>query len=72
MWNDRFQRKVRGFRGTSALSQVIDLINADQNIDYVFYDCGPTSVPLNRVILLGLPNFFIVPAACDLFSIRAL
>jgi cellulose biosynthesis protein BcsQ len=71
MWSDCFQRKLRGLRGTSALSQLINVISADHSIDYVFYDCGPNVGPLNRVILLDC-NFFIVPAACDLFSIRAL
>ena len=71
MWSDCFQRKLRGLRGTSALSQLVNLISADHKIDYVFYDCGPNVGPLNRVILLDC-NFFIVPAACDLFSIRAL
>jgi len=71
MWSDCFQRKLRGLRGTSALSQLINSISADHGIDYVFYDCGPNVGPLNRVILLDC-NFFIVPAACDLFSIRAL
>jgi len=71
MWSDCFQRKLRGLRGNSALSQLVNSISADHGIDYVFYDCGPNVGPLNRVILLDC-NFFIVPAACDLFSIRAL
>ncbi len=71
MWSDCFQRKLRGLRGTSALSELINVTSADHSIDYVFYDCGPNVGPLNRAILLDC-NFFIVPAACDLFSIRAL
>jgi cellulose biosynthesis protein BcsQ len=71
MWSDCFQRKLKGLRGTSALSQLVNDISADESIDYVFYDCGPNVGPLNRVILLDC-DFFIVPAACDLFSIRAL
>ena len=71
MWSDCFQRKLRGLRGTSALSQLVNLVSADHKVDFVFYDCGPNVGPLNRVILLDC-NFFIVPAACDLFSIRAL
>jgi cellulose biosynthesis protein BcsQ len=71
MWSDCFQRKLRGLRGTSALSQLVNSISAEHKIDYVFYDCGPNVGPLNRAILLDC-NFFIVPAACDLFSIRAL
>ncbi len=42
-----------------------------QKIDFVFYDSGPNIGPLNRVILLDC-DFFIIPAAYDLFSVRAL
>jgi cellulose biosynthesis protein BcsQ len=71
MWSDCFQRKLRGLRGTSSLSYLVNHICFEKKIDYVFYDCGPNVGPLNRVVLLDC-NFFIVPAACDLFSIRAL
>jgi cellulose biosynthesis protein BcsQ len=71
MWSDCFQRKLKGLRGTSALSQLVNYVSASHSIDYVFYDCGPNVGPLNRAILLDC-NFFIVPAACDLFSIRAI
>jgi len=70
LWGDCFQRKPRGFRGTSAISYLIDQIVAEQQIDFVFYDAGPNIGPLNRVLLLD-SDYFIVPAACDLFSIRA-
>jgi hypothetical protein len=36
-----------------------------------FFDCGPNMGPLNRSILLDCDHF-IVPAACDEFSIRAI
>jgi cellulose biosynthesis protein BcsQ len=71
MWSDCFQRKLRGLRGTSALSELVNLVSAEHKIDYVFYDCGPNVGALNRAVLLDC-DFFIVPAACDLFSIRAL
>jgi cellulose biosynthesis protein BcsQ len=71
LWGDCFQRKTKGFRGTSALSSLINQIANTYDIDYVFYDSGPNIGPLNRVILLDCDHF-IVPAACDLFSIRAL
>jgi len=35
MWSDCFQRKLRGLRGTSALSQLVNLISADHSVDYV-------------------------------------
>ena len=70
-WGDCYQRKVRGFRGTTALSQLVNDLAYKYNADYVFYDAGPNIGPLNRVVLLDC-EFFIVPAACDLFSVRAL
>ena len=70
-WSESYQRKLRGFKGTTSLSLLINRISTEYNIDYVFYDSGPNIGPLNRVILLDC-DYFIVPAACDLFSIRAL
>ncbi len=70
-WGDCFHRKVRGYRGTTALSQLVNHIATEKSIDFVFYDSGPNIGPLNRVILLDC-DAFIVPAACDSFSIRAL
>jgi cellulose biosynthesis protein BcsQ len=71
MWNECFQRKLKGFRGTTALSRLVNNVAAQNEIDYVFYDAGPNIGPLNRVILLDC-DYFILPAACDLFSLRAL
>jgi len=69
-WGDCFHRKIRGYRGTTALSTLVNHIAAEKNIDFIFYDSGPNIGPLNRVILLDC-DAFIVPAACDSFSIRA-
>lgn len=71
LWNECVLRKVRGFRGTAALSSVVNRVCSNHKIDYVFYDSGPNIGPLNRVILLDC-EYFVVPAACDLFSLRAL
>jgi cellulose biosynthesis protein BcsQ len=71
IWVDCLQRKLRGFKGASAISEIVNNIAHSENIDYVFYDVGPNIGPLNRVILLDC-DYFIVPAACDLFSLRAL
>jgi len=70
-WTECFQRKTRGLKATSALSEVVDAIANKFKIDYVFYDIGPNIGSLNRVVLLD-SDYFIVPAACDLFSLRAL
>lgn len=70
-WSECFQRKVRGIRNTTAFSQLVEQTAQRLDIDFIFYDAGPNIGPLNRVILLDC-DYFIVPAACDLFSIRAL
>lgn len=70
MWNECFQRRLRGFTGTAALSLLVNSIADEYKIDYVFYDSGPNIGPLNRVVLLDC-DYFIVPASCDQFSIRA-
>jgi len=70
-WTDCLGRKIGGFKGTNSLSEIINYYSNELNIDYVFYDTGPNIGPLNRIILLDC-DYFIVPAACDLFSLRAL
>lgn len=70
-WGQCLQRKARGFRGTQAISDLVDEISESHDIDYVLYDSGPNIGPLNRVILLDCTQF-VVPVAADLFSLRAL
>lgn len=70
-WSDCLQRKIRGYKGTTALSGLITELCQKHSIDFVFYDSGPNIGPLNRIILLDC-DYFIVPVACDLFSVRAL
>ena len=70
-WLSCLQRKPRGFIGTTSLSTLADDHARSIEADFVFYDTGPNIGPLNRAILLDC-DFFIVPAACDLFSVRAL
>jgi cellulose biosynthesis protein BcsQ len=71
LWAECFQRKIRGFRGTSSLSSVVNAATKEIRADIVLYDTGPNIGPLNRIILLDC-DYFIVPAACDLFSVRAI
>jgi len=52
LWADCTQRKVKGFRGTSALSAVVNDVAKAFGIDFVFFDSGPNIGPLNRSILL--------------------
>ncbi len=70
-WIDCLQRKIRGFVETAALSNLVDECAKDMDADFVLYDVGPNIGPLNRAILLDC-DYFIVPAACDYFSTRAL
>jgi cellulose biosynthesis protein BcsQ len=71
IWTECLQRKVRGFKGASAISELVSKAAEAVKADFVFYDVGPNIGPLNRVILLDC-DYFIIPAACDLFSTRAL
>lgn len=70
-WRECFERKVKGYKGTNALSYLINGISNNENYDYVLYDVGPNIGPLNRVVLLDC-DYFIIPAVGDLFSKRAL
>jgi cellulose biosynthesis protein BcsQ len=70
-WLDCLQRKIRGFAGTTALATLTTRAATKIRADFVFYDVGPNIGPLNRAILMDC-DYFIVPAACDYFSTRAL
>jgi cellulose biosynthesis protein BcsQ len=70
-WADCFQKRLRGFRGTTALSALVNSVANSNNANIVLYDTGPNIGPLNRTILLDC-DYFIIPAACDLFSLRAI
>lgn len=70
-WTDSLKRRLGALRAITAISTLIDQIHRQSPVDYVFYDTGPNIGALNRVLLLDT-DFFIVPVACDLYSIRAL
>jgi cellulose biosynthesis protein BcsQ len=70
-WTDSFRRRLGGLRASTAIRDLVSQINSQRQFDYVFYDAGPNNGPLNRVLLLD-SDYFIVPVACDLFSVRAL
>ena len=70
-WADGFRRRIGALQATSAISYLVSTLDRQRNFDFVFYDTGPNIGPLNRVLLLD-SDFFIVPVACDLFSVRAL
>jgi len=70
-WNLCLSRNRRGYLCTAALSHVVDDLVQRTKSEFVFFDAGPNIGPLNRAVLLDCSHF-IVPAACDLFSTRAL
>lgn len=70
-WNECVLRKIRGFRGMAAISSLVNTIASEHGADYIFYDSGPNIGALNRAVLLDCDHF-IVPVACDIFSLRAL
>ena len=70
-WIDCLQRKTRGFNEMAAISSVAKAEAAKVGADLIIYDVGPNIGPLNRCIVLGC-DAFVVPAACDHFSSRAL
>lgn len=70
-WTDCFKRKKSGLHATTSMSILANQLAERHNIDFVFYDTGPNIGPLNRSLLLDC-DYFIVPVACDLFSVRAL
>jgi len=70
-WGECFQRRMRGLRGTQALANTVNTHAAQCNADLVLYDCGPNVGPLTRAVLLDC-DYFAIPAACDLFSNRAI
>lgn len=70
-WQESLVRRIKGFRGVNSLSGITNKCAKKIKADYVFYDTGPNIGPLNRAIILDC-NYFVIPAACDLFSIRAL
>jgi cellulose biosynthesis protein BcsQ len=70
-WRLCSDRNRRGYLCTAALSQVIDRLAHETKAEFVFFDAGPNIGPLNRAILLDCTHF-VIPAACDLFSTRAL
>ena len=70
-WTLCLNRNRRGYLCTTALSRLVDNLARVTKADFIFFDAGPNIGPLNRAILLDCSHF-IVPAACDLFSSRAL
>jgi hypothetical protein len=61
-WSQCLQRKPKGFRGTTAVSELVSSIAESLKIDYVFFDSGPNSTiadlaPEGTFLLPGRPRF---------------
>ena len=70
-WTGSLKRRLGDLRAITSISTLISHLHLQSPLDYVFYDTGPNIGALNRVLLLD-SDFFIVPVACDLYSMRAL
>ena len=70
-WATAFRRRLGALQAICSIRDLVDQTPRDNDFDFVFYDTGPNIGPLNRVLLLD-SDYFIVPVACDLFSVRAL
>ena len=70
-WTDSLKRRLGALRAITSISALVDQIHRQSPLDYVFYDTGPNIGALNRVLLLD-SDYFVVPVACDLYSMRAL
>lgn len=70
-WAECYQRRIRGMRGMHALSSVAREAAESFGARIILFDNGPNVGPLTRSVLLD-SDFFAIPAACDLFSTRAI
>lgn len=70
-WAGCLRRRLDALYATSSISTLISALDAQYGYDFVFFDSGFNIGPLNRVLLLD-SDYFIVPVACDLLSVRAL
>lgn len=70
-WTNSYKRRLGGLRAITSISTLVEKTCRERAFDFVFFDTGPNIGPLNRVLLLD-SDYFIVPVACDLFSVRAL
>jgi cellulose biosynthesis protein BcsQ len=70
-WAECYQRRIRGMRGTQALNAIVRAAADSTEARIVLFDSGPNIGPLTRSVLLDC-DYFAIPAACDLFSTRAI
>lgn len=67
-WIQASAGDTRGLRTTFLFSY---LLSQCSGYDYVFFDMGPSLGSINRAVLIAA-DYFIMPMALDIFSLRAL
>jgi len=70
-WKDSFSRDATAIDLLSAIYRCVDATADAMEADVILYDIGPSIGSLNRAIILGC-DYYVIPVACDLFSLRAL
>jgi cellulose biosynthesis protein BcsQ len=70
-WKDSFSRDATAIDLMSAVYRCACLTAESMNADVLLFDVGPSVGSLNRAIILGC-DAYVIPVACDLFSLRAL
>jgi len=70
-WKDCFARDMTALDQTSALYRGIVATAESVGAEIVLLDVGPSVGALNRALLLSCDHF-VIPLACDLYSLRAL
>lgn len=70
-WTSALAGNPRGFRVSTAIGRLMDVVGQEVGADYVLLDLGPNVGALNRAALLAADGF-VIPMAPDLFSLMAL
>lgn len=69
-WFEATNGEIRGLKTTFFLRALTAWAD-EQGYDYVFFDIGPSLGAINRTVLLSC-DYFILPMASDIFSLRGL
>lgn len=69
-WFDAMNGEERGLKTTLLFNALLNWAEK-KKYDYVFFDVGPSLGAINRTVLLCC-DYFIVPMASDIFSLRGL
>lgn len=70
-WVSALAGNPRGFRVSTAVQRLINMVGDSIQADYILLDLGPNVGAFNRTALLAADGF-VIPMAPDLFSLTAL